>query len=115
MGEGEQNDDGRTGPLTGDACVSALIRMGFRVRHRADGLVLLARSGSIVMVPDVGVIEPFMLKAILRSAGITQTELDAHLAHVPLRSGFFTKAAVPRDGTATPVETPRRHGKRANR
>lgn len=77
--------------VTGDACVSALIRAGFKVRHRGNGLVLLARSGNIVMVPDVGVLEPYMLRAILRSAGVSQTELDLHLASVPSRSGFFLK------------------------
>lgn len=77
--------------VTGDACVSALIRAGFKVRHRGSGLVLLARSGNIVMVPDVGVLESYMLRAILRSAGVSQTELDLHLANVPSRSGFFSK------------------------
>lgn len=79
-------------PVTGDACVSALIRAGFKVRHRGNGLALLARSGSIVMVPDVGVIEPHMLDAILRSANISRMELESHLANVPSRSGFFMKA-----------------------
>jgi len=81
-------------PVTGDACVSALIRAGFRVRHRGNGLALLARAGSIVMVPDVGVLEPHMLRAILRSANISKTELDVHLANVPSRSGFFMKATT---------------------
>lgn len=74
--------------------MSALIRAGFRVRHRGSGLVLLARSGNIVMVPDVGVLEPHMLGAILRSAGVSQTELDLHLANVPSRSGFFVNTAA---------------------
>lgn len=78
-------------PVTGDACVSALIRAGFHVRHRGSGLALLARAGNIVMVPDVGVLEPHMLHAILRSANISKTELDIHLANVPSRSGFFMK------------------------
>ena len=73
--------------------MSALIRAGFRVRHRGSGLVLLARSGNIVMVPDVGVLEPHMLGAILRAAGVSQTELALHLANVPSRSGFFVRPA----------------------
>lgn len=85
--------------VTGDACVSALIRAGFKVRHRGNGLALLARAGNIVMVPDVGVLEPYMLRAILRSAGVSQTELDLHLANVPSRSGFFLK--TPADATVT--------------
>jgi hypothetical protein len=89
--DGKLEDDDK--PVTGDACVSALIRAGFQVRHRGNGLALLARAGSIVMVPDVGVLEPHMLGAILRSANITKTELDVHLANVPSRSGFFMKAS----------------------
>gem|GEM_PF-2692663 len=77
--------------LTGDACVSALLRAGFKIKHRGTGLVLLSRGTAVVMVPDVGVLEPFMLRAILRSAGITEAELEAHLAHVPTRSGIFTR------------------------
>jgi hypothetical protein len=35
-----------------------------------------------------------MLAAILRSAGLEWLELEKHLAHVPSRSGFFTKSTV---------------------
>lgn len=83
--------------------MEALIRAGFRIRNRGNGIAMLARGSSIVMVPDVGVIEDGLLEAILRSAGITMLELEAHLAHVPTRSGFFTKHRVPVDqDRATP-------------
>jgi hypothetical protein len=56
----------------------------------------------MVMIPDIGVIEPSMLQAILRSAGMTARELDLHLAHVPNRSGFFAKhQSKPADAAAT--------------
>lgn len=84
----------KSGPFSGEACVEALIRAGFRIRSRGAGIALLARAPNMVMVPDVAVIEDGMLKAILRSAGITMLELQSHLAHVPKRSGFFAKHRV---------------------
>jgi hypothetical protein len=78
--------------LTGDACVEALLRAGFRIRSRNAGLAILVRGASMVVIPDVGTIEADMLAAILRSAGLSWAELERHLAHVPSRSGFFAKA-----------------------
>ncbi|MDB4943656.1 MAG: hypothetical protein JWP97_3190 [Labilithrix sp.] len=77
--------------ITGDACVEALLRAGFRIRSRANGLAILIRSGKVVMVPDLGALEPAMLSAILRSCGLTLDELKGHLAHHPKRSGFFPR------------------------
>jgi hypothetical protein len=95
--------------LTGDACVEALLRAGFRIRSRGTGIAILVRGASLVMIPNVTTIEKEMLQAILRSAGITRTELDLHLAHVPTRSGFFAKHQ-PADGTAPAASKGSRRG-----
>ena len=85
--------------ITGDACVEALLRAGFRIRSRTTGIAILVRGTSLVMIPDVEVIELDLLDSVLRSAGVTWAELESHLAHVPSRSGFFTKP-VGKDGPA---------------
>jgi hypothetical protein len=77
--------------VSGEACVAALLRAGFRLKHRGSGLALLARNGKIVMVPDVEVIDRDMLKAILRSADIDEEELARHLLNAPTKSGFFSR------------------------
>lgn len=65
--------------IDGDACVNALIATGFRVSHRGQGLTLLRRGARVVLVPDVDELAPSMLDAILRSAGLSEEELAAHL------------------------------------
>ncbi len=80
--------------ITGDACVEALLRAGFRIRSRTTGIAILVRGTSLVVVPDVEVIELDLLDSVLRSAGVTWAELESHLAHAPSRSGFFTKPVV---------------------
>ena len=80
--------------ITGDACVEALLRAGFRIRSRTSGLAILVRGASVVMIPDVEVIETDLLDSVLRSAGITWAELEPHLAHVPSRSGLFAKPVL---------------------
>ena len=88
--------------ITGDACVEALLRAGFRIRSRTTGIAILVRGTSLVMIPDVEAIELDLLDSVLRSAGVTWAELESHLshlAHVPSRSGFFTKPVV-KDGPA---------------
>lgn len=82
--------------LTGDACVEALIRAGFRIRNGGNGIAILMRGPSMVMIPDVEVVEEPLLQAILRSAGMTKAELDAQLKHKPTRSGFFTTSQTPK-------------------
>ncbi len=80
--------------ITGDACVEALLRAGFHIRSRSSGLAILVRKGSLVMIPDVEVIETDLLASVLRSAGLSWSELEIHLAHVPSRSGFFARPAL---------------------
>lgn len=73
------------------------MRAGFRIRNRTSGLAILVRGASMVMIPDVEVIETDLLESVLRSAGISWAELELHLAHVPLRSGFFAKSVMGAD------------------
>lgn len=82
--------------VTGEACVLALLRAGFQLKHRGNGLALLKKDGRIVMVPDVELLEPDMLRAILRSANLDPQELAHHLRHSPTRSGFFAKSGAPK-------------------
>jgi hypothetical protein len=92
--------------LTGDACVEALLRAGFRIRSRGNGIAILVRGASVVMVPDVDHIKADLLSSILRSSGVSREELEGHLAHHPKRSGFFLKA--PGDAQAAPSSLRRR-------
>ena len=80
--------------ITGDACVEALLRAGFRIRSNGNGIAILVRGTNVVMVPDLEGIEPALMHAILRSAGLTREELDAHLQHHPKRSGFFPRVVL---------------------
>lgn len=63
---------GDEGNISGDALVEALLRAGFRIRSRTNGIAILVRNGNVVMVPDLDVVEPAMLRAIVRSSGLTR-------------------------------------------
>jgi hypothetical protein len=77
--------------IDGEACVSALQRAGFTVQHRGHGLTLLRRGSRLVLVPAVGVFSAPLLDAILRSAGLTATELEEHLPQPKSRSGMLQR------------------------
>lgn len=55
--------------------MGALEHAGFRVKHRLTGLTTLARDRRTVVVPGVAALSADMLVAILRSAGLSYTEL----------------------------------------
>lgn len=80
------------------------MRAGFRIRSRTSGLAILVRGASMVMIPDVEVIETDLLESVLRSAGISWAELERHLAHGPSRSGFFAKQVLPSDAVDSTVK-----------
>jgi predicted RNA binding protein YcfA (HicA-like mRNA interferase family) len=61
--------------LSGARCVERLCELGFEVVRSAFGMTLLRRADKRVMIPDVEKIEPEMLRAILRSAGVSESEL----------------------------------------
>jgi predicted RNA binding protein YcfA (HicA-like mRNA interferase family) len=68
--------------LSGSDCVKALEASGFRVRARMGGVTTLVRDRRLVVVPEVSAVTPDLLHAILRSAGVSFTEL--HVALVAL-------------------------------
>lgn len=60
--------------LSGADVVQRLEHLGFTLARAAYGMTLLKRVDRRVMVPDVETIEPEMMEAILRSAGLTEAE-----------------------------------------
>lgn len=81
-------------PVDGEACVNALLRAGFHVQHRGQGVTLLRREGRVVAVPAVEVVSRHLLLAILRSAGMTEQELEQHLPRPRMHSGTFSRPDV---------------------
>ena len=76
--------------MTAAACVTRLLELGFRIGRTGLGMTLLHKGDRRVIVPHV-TIEPPMLNAILRSAGISEGEFVAN----PARSGTYTKTTPP--------------------
>ncbi len=73
--------------MSGRDCVRALEASGFKIRTRMGGITTLIREGQgkMVVVPEVDELTPELLQAILRSAGLSLTELYAGLAGTHLR------------------------------
>ena len=92
--------------IDGEACVTALQRAGFSVHHRGHGLTVLRRGTRIVVVPAVGIFSAPMLDAVLRSAGLTATELDEHLPRPPSRSGIQRRRRNADDGPPSSLGRP---------
>jgi len=80
--------------IDGEACVAALLRAGFYIKHRGHGLTLLRQGPRVVLVPHVGVIATEMLESIARSAGLTSDELERQLPRPRTKSGTFTRAEL---------------------
>ena len=79
-----------TSTVTAAACVTRLVELGFRIGRTGLGMTLLTKEERRVIVPHV-TIEPPMLLAILRSAGVSEGEFFAS----PGRSGVYTKTTPP--------------------
>jgi predicted RNA binding protein YcfA (HicA-like mRNA interferase family) len=62
--------------LTAAACVKRLEQLGFEAHSSGPGMTLLRKDERRVLVPHV-TIEPPMLRAILRSAGISEAQFFA--------------------------------------
>ena len=75
--------------MSGADCVRALEASGFNVRARSSGITTLVRGGRMVVVPEVAELTADLLHAILRSAGLSMTELYGALAQpsAPPRKG----------------------------
>jgi hypothetical protein len=88
--------------IDGEACVTALLRAGFHVHHRAHGLALLKCGSKIVLVPSVDSVTPQMFEAIARSAGLSHEELEEKLPRSPKHSGTFTRPHLDAHDIAPP-------------
>lgn len=77
--------------LSGARCVERLRELGFEVVRDAFGMTLLRRGDRRVMVPGVETIEPDMLRAILRSAGVSESELFRR--RIITGSGIYPRTA----------------------
>jgi hypothetical protein len=66
--------------------VKRLTELGFTVGTTGAGMTLLRKEGRRVIVPHVA-IEPDMLRAILRSAGVSEKEFFLNVT----RSGIYAK------------------------
>lgn len=80
------------------SCVAALLGAGFRVQHEGHLLTLLRRGARVVLVPAVGALTPEMLEAILRSAGLTASELEQHLAGSHLQRDAAAPSSMRHEG-----------------
>jgi predicted RNA binding protein YcfA (HicA-like mRNA interferase family) len=78
-----------TAVLSGATCVNRLCELGFTLVRRASGMALLRRGERRVIVPDV-TIEPDMLRAILRSADVSETEFFRRVQ----RSGAYARSKI---------------------
>jgi hypothetical protein len=80
---------------TANACVTRLTELGFTIGQTGAGMTLLRKGDRRVIVPHV-TIEPPMLRAILRSAGVR----EADFFRGPGRSGVYSKTTpIPAVGT----------------
>lgn len=76
--------------LSAFACVERLRELGFTIGTTGVGMTLLRKGERRVIVPHV-TLEPPMLVAILRSAGVTETEFFRSVK----RSGVYAKTPAP--------------------
>lgn len=76
--------------LSAATCVTRLCELGFTVVRRSHGMSLLRRGERRVIIPEV-TIEPEMLRAILRSANVSETEFFRRVQ----RSGVYLRATTP--------------------
>lgn len=69
--------------VSGAECVDALVVAGFTVRSRSDSATVLGQGVRVVVVPDVAMLTPDDLYALLRDAGIAYERLLDLLAETP--------------------------------
>ncbi len=77
---------GRVLPLvavSGFECVDALLLAGFAIRSRSDSATILERDLRVVVVPDVAMLTPEDLEALLRDAGIAYDDFLDLLSETP--------------------------------
>lgn len=81
--------------LSAYACVKRLTDLGFTIGMTGESMTLLRKEHLRVIIPHV-TIEPEMLRAILRSADVTEVEFFRGVR----RSGMYAKTTL--DAVAPP-------------
>ena len=80
--------------VSGADCVEALALDGFTIRSRSDSATVLERGLRVVVVPDVAMLTPDDLQALLHDAGLdydtfldllSETPTDPDLRRVAVR------------------------------
>lgn len=69
--------------VSGPECVDALVHAGFSVAARGAVGTTLASGLRRVVVPDVAMLRPEELVAILRAAGVSYGDFLDHLSEAP--------------------------------
>lgn len=69
--------------VSGAECVEALVLDGFTLRSRSDSATVLERDARVVVVPDVAMLGPEELEAVLHDAGITYDAFLDLLSEAP--------------------------------
>lgn len=69
--------------ISGAECVSALVLAGFRIEQKTKESTLLARGKHVVIVPDIFVLAPAVLEAILGKAHLSYAEFVELISEEP--------------------------------
>lgn len=69
--------------VSGAECVDALVVAGFALRSRNDDRTTLAKDMCEVTVPDVAMLTPCELLALLRQAGLAYSDFLDCLSEAP--------------------------------
>lgn len=69
--------------VSGVECVEALSLDGFTVRSRSDSTIIMERDARVVVVPDVTMLAPEDLEALLVDAGIAYDDFLDLLSETP--------------------------------
>jgi hypothetical protein len=87
--------------VSGADCVEALTLAGFALRSRSDSATVLAHDLRVVVVPDVAMLTPDDLQALLRDAGITYDDFLDLLSEAPTDPDVL-RSTPRRDSAAVP-------------
>ena len=86
--------------VSGAECVDALSSAGFSLTGRTGSDVTLSKGLRVVVVPDVAMLSPDELLAVLRSAGVPYSEFLDLLSEAPTDPAMsrmrLSPSAIPR-------------------
>jgi hypothetical protein len=89
--------------VSGAECVEALTLDGFTVRSRSDASTILERDARVVAVPDVSMLNPEDLEALLVDAGITYDDFLDLLSETPTERDVLRPTSGVRRSDAGPA------------